>query len=75
MDNHTNQNRRRNEKISSLMQAYKIRYPMETSEFDAKIEAADEYRKTLENLINKGLPRHEEKFKTLPREGTIQDIL
>jgi len=74
MDNLTSQNRRRNEKISSLMQAYKIRYPMETSEFDAKIEAADEYRKILENLVNQDLPRHEEKFKTLLREGTIQDI-
>lgn len=74
IDRLTEQNRRRNEKISGLMQAYKIRYPMETSEFDAKIEAADEYRKILEGLVNQDLPRHEERFKRLLREGTIQDI-
>lgn len=74
IDNLTSQNRRRNEKISSQMQSYKIKYPMETSEIDARIEAANEYRKILNDLVEQDLPRHEERFKRLLREGTIQDI-
>ncbi len=74
IDSLTSQNRKRHEKISGKMKAYKIRYPMETSEFDASIEAANEYRKILDDLVSQDLPRHEEKFKRLLREGTIQDI-
>ncbi len=74
MDTLTEQNRRRTSRISGKMQAYKDLYPAETSEIDADIEAAGEYRAMLNNLISQDLPRHEERFKRLLREGTIQDI-
>jgi uncharacterized protein YPO0396 len=56
------------------MQGYKDKYPQETSEIDASIESSNEYRKILSGLISQDLPRHEERFKRLLREGTIQDI-
>jgi len=74
MDNLTEQNKRRNSRISGQMQGYKDKYPQETSEIDASIEASKEYRKILDGLITQDLPRHEERFKRLLREGTIQDI-
>ena len=73
-DNLSEQNKRRNSSISRQMQSYKDKYPLETSEIDASIEAAGEFRKILGELISQDLPRHEERFKRLLREGTIQDI-
>ncbi|HOP31367.1 MAG TPA: SbcC/MukB-like Walker B domain-containing protein, partial [Spirochaetota bacterium] len=73
-DNITEQNRRRAERIVKQMQVYCDTYKAETSEIDASVEAAGEYRKILDNLISEDLPKHEERFRRLLREGTIQDI-
>jgi len=74
IENLTDQNRRRDSKISSQMQSFKDKYPVETSEIDGNIESADEFRTILDELINQDLPRHEDRFKRLLREETIQDI-
>ena len=73
-DNLTDQNKRRIERIIKQMQSYKESYKLETTEIDASIEAAGEYRKILDSLVSEDLPRHEERFKRLLRENTIQDI-
>lgn len=74
MDNLNDQNKRRSNNISVKMQRYKEKYPVETSETDASIEAAGDYQKMLDDLINEDLPRHQERFNRLLRERTIQDI-
>ncbi|HPS57219.1 MAG TPA: ATP-binding protein [Spirochaetota bacterium] len=74
MDNINEQNRRHAERIVKQMQSYRDAYAIETSEIDASIEAAHEYRRMLSELVSENLPRHEEDFKRLLREGTIQDI-
>jgi uncharacterized protein YPO0396 len=62
------------EKIVRQMAAYKTGYPLETREVDSRWEAADEFREMLRRLRDEDLPRHEEKFKKLLNEGTINDI-
>ncbi|MFA6092173.1 MAG: ATP-binding protein [Elusimicrobiota bacterium] len=62
------------EKIVQQMQAYKAAYPLETREVDSRWEAADEFRLMLRRFREEDLPRHEEKFKKLLNEGTINDI-
>jgi uncharacterized protein YPO0396 len=61
-------------KITGQMQVFKTDYPQETLEFDADLDAANEYRAILQQLQSEDLPRHEQRFKTLLNEGTIQDI-
>jgi len=62
------------EKISQAMQAFKEAYPLETREFDARLESAPEFRQMLGRLSEEDLPRHEASFRRLLNEGTIQDI-
>ncbi|OIO04679.1 MAG: hypothetical protein AUJ52_14720 [Elusimicrobia bacterium CG1_02_63_36] len=62
------------ERISKQMEAYKTAYPLETREVDGSWESADEFRVMLQRLKDEDLPRHEEKFKKLMNEGTINDI-
>jgi len=62
------------DKIIRQMQAYKNTYPLATREADAALEALDEYRGMLHDLIEQDLPRHEDRFKELLNEGTIQGI-
>lgn len=62
------------EKIVQQMQAYKAEYPLETREVDSCWESAEEFRVMLGRLRDEDLPRHEEKFKKLLNEGTINDI-
>lgn len=56
------------------MDAYKAAYPLETREVDSSWESAGEFRVMLRRLNEEDLPRHEEKFKKLLNEGTINDI-
>ncbi|HEY9899256.1 MAG TPA: SbcC/MukB-like Walker B domain-containing protein, partial [Pantanalinema sp.] len=56
------------------MAQYKQRYPQETREVDASIEAEPEYREMLATLRREDLPRHEQNFKTLLNERTINGI-
>lgn len=73
-DNLSDQNKNRSARITGKMQAYKDMYPGDTTEVDADIEAANSYREILEKLLSEDLPRHEERFRHLLREQTIQDI-
>jgi uncharacterized protein YPO0396 len=56
------------------MHEYKTENPIETREVDASLESADEFRAMLARLRDEDLPRHEERFKQLLNEGTINDI-
>ncbi|HDH04505.1 MAG TPA: ATP-dependent exonuclease SbcCD, C subunit-like protein [Nitrospirae bacterium] len=56
------------------MQDYKRDYPLETKEVDADIASANEFRDMLTTLHQEDLPKHEQRFKTMLNEGTINDI-
>src|SRR5690606_16305946 len=58
-------------RIVDAMRRYKNDWPVETSEVDVSIEAADEYRAMLEQLRVDDLPRFEKRFKELLNENTI----
>lgn len=62
------------DKIVSAMEQYRSKYPMETREADASLEAAHEYRQMLERIREDDLPRFEQKFKELLNENTIREI-
>lgn len=62
------------DRIIKAMTDYKKEYPLETSEADAAIEAAGEYRQMLSELQADGLPRFEARFKELLNENTIREI-
>ncbi|MDX6769099.1 MAG: SbcC/MukB-like Walker B domain-containing protein [Elusimicrobiota bacterium] len=62
------------EKILRQMHEYKTEHPVETRDVDASLESADEFRSMLARLRGEDLPRHEERFKQLLNEGTINDI-
>lgn len=66
--------KRLTEKLSSAMQAYKNTYPAETSEIDASLESLGEFESMLQTLQQQDLPRHEERFKQLLNEGTINSV-
>lgn len=57
------------------MQVYKNEYSAETVEVDASMDAIPEFRKLGQKLKNDDLPKHEQRFKKLLNEGTIQGIL
>lgn len=57
------------------MQIYKNEYQAETGEVDASMEAIPEFREFAQKLKNDDLPKHEQRFKKLLNEGTIQGIL
>ena len=62
------------EKIIKAMSAFKEAYKLETSEFDASVEAASEYRAFLDRLNADDLPRFEARFKELLNVNTINEI-
>lgn len=62
------------ERIVKAMQSYRLRYPLETREADASIEAAGEYREMFQRLVADDLPRFEEAFKKLLNENTIREV-
>ena len=65
---------RLDERIVKGMQAYRGRYPLETREADASVQAAGEYRKMLYRLKADDLPRFESAFKSLLNENTIREV-
>ena len=62
------------EKIIQAMSGFKTRFALETSEFDASLEAAFEYRNLLDQLNRDDLPRFESRFKELLNVNTINEI-
>lgn len=74
LDGDEKKNRRLTEKLVGAMQAYKNAYPAETAEVDAGLEALGEFETMLQTLQEQDLPRHEERFKQLLNEGTINSV-
>ncbi|MGM0600713.1 MAG: ATP-binding protein [Candidatus Rifleibacteriota bacterium] len=62
------------ERIISAMQNFKRDYPLETQEFDARIESADDFRDLYQRLTSDDLPAFEKRFKRLLNENTINEI-
>lgn len=62
------------ERILRAMVAFKDEFRLETSEFDANVEAMGEYAGLLDQLDRDDLPRFEEQFKKLLNENTINEI-
>lgn len=65
---------RLSEKIVKAMAEYKGTYRLETSEVDANLAAAPEYRSMLDQLQADDLPRFEGRFKDLLNENTIREV-
>jgi len=62
------------EKIIKAMSAFKEEFKLETSDFDASIDAAFEYQNLLDQLNRDDLPRFEARFKELLNVNTINEI-
>lgn len=62
------------ERILLAMGKFKNKYPLETSDFDAAVEAETEYRKLFEQLRFHDLPRFEERFREELRKNAINRI-
>jgi uncharacterized protein YPO0396 len=65
---------RTGERVLRAMVAFKDEFRLETSEFDAHVEAMAEYVSLLDQLDRDDLPRFEEQFKKLLNENTINEI-
>ncbi|MFZ3017172.1 MAG: SbcC/MukB-like Walker B domain-containing protein [Gallionella sp.] len=66
--------KRLQEGIVKAMQEYRNKYPLETKDADASVDAAHEYRDMLVQLQADDLPRFEARFKELLNENTIREI-
>jgi uncharacterized protein YPO0396 len=62
------------ENVQSRMHELKREFPVESAELDARVEAVSGYRELAARLQGDDLPRHEERFRRMLREGTINDI-
>ena len=62
------------ERVIKAMQNYRNVYPLETSEVDARLEAAGDYRAMLDQLQRDDLPAFEGRFKELLNENTIREV-
>lgn len=62
------------ERIVREMSNFNNEYPLETQEVDVAVEAADDYRRMLDELQADGLPRFEARFKELLNENTIREV-
>lgn len=60
--------------IIRQMQAYKNEFPLESKEVDAALDSASEFADMLKKLKTEDLPRHEQRFKQMLNEGTINEI-
>jgi uncharacterized protein YPO0396 len=60
--------------IVKVMSEFRNRYPVETAELDASIEAATEYRDLHRRVAEDDLPHFEREFKDYLNQNTIRDI-
>lgn len=74
IDNENGRLRTLDGRIVKAMQAYRSKFPLETQEADASIEAVDEFRTMLNRLLADDLPRFEQQFKSLLNENTIREV-
>ncbi|WP_211876841.1 ATP-binding protein [Pseudarthrobacter albicanus] len=58
-----------------LMADFRNRYPNETTEIDAALEAAGDYNRLLEQLVSNDLPRFEAHFKDSLNQNTIHEVV
>lgn len=66
--------KRLREKILQAMNHFKIEFKLETTEFDASIDAGFEYQNLLKQLNLDDLPRFETRFKEMLNVNTINEI-
>jgi len=57
------------------MADFRNKYPNETTDFDASLEAAADYNRLLEQLAGNDLPRFEDQFKNLLNQNTIREVV
>ncbi len=74
LDNKEQQRKTRENSIIRMMGELHNRWPAETSELDISTEAGPAYAEMLDTLKREDLPRHEQRFKELLNEGTINSI-
>ena len=58
-----------------LMADFRNKYPNETTEIDAALEAAGDYTRLLEQLASNDLPRFEAHFKDSLNQNTIHEVV
>ncbi len=63
------------QRIILKMNNFKNKYPEETMEVDADPRSIPEFRELHARLFQDDLPRHEERFRELLKQGTIRSIL
>jgi uncharacterized protein YPO0396 len=66
--------KRLRDRIIQAMMSFKEQFKLETSEFDASIDAAFEYQNLLDRLNRDDLPRFQARFKELLNVNTINEI-
>ena len=57
------------------MADFRNKYPNETTDVDASLEAAADYHRMLEQLVGNDLPRFETQFKDLLNQNTIREVV
>ena len=57
------------------MADFRNKYPNETTDIDATLDAADEYNRLLDQLERDDLPRFEERFKESLTQNTIHEVV
>jgi uncharacterized protein YPO0396 len=57
------------------MADFRNKYPNETTDVDASLEAAADYNRLLEQLVGNDLPRFEDQFKDLLNQNTIREVV
>ncbi len=62
------------EAVIRRMNRFRTNWPAESKELDASLEAGGEYERMLQTLVREDLPRHEQRFKEMLNEGTINSI-
>lgn len=74
IDRDERQLKRLAERVVNAMADFRHRWPLESREMDAHLDAADEYASLLEHLQGDDLPRFEQRFKELLNENTIREV-
>ncbi len=74
MDAREKQRKTRETAIVRMMGEFRNQWPAEASELDISTEAGPAYVQMLTTLTKEDLPRHEQRFKELLNEGTINSI-
>jgi uncharacterized protein YPO0396 len=62
------------DRIIRVMQDYKNVFPVDTMELSVEIKSLPEFIAKYEKIITEGLPEHENRFKKMLNENTINDI-